>query len=168
MNGRPEHAVSEPERHTIWQRGGVWVLVQFPLIGLAVIGALIGPTMPGPVRRLGRSLGPPIGLLGLVLFVTGGANLGRNLTPFPMPKRGATLVKIGVYAVVRHPIYGGGVLITLGWALVRGRWAGLLLALIVGAFFDAKATREERWLTKWFPEYPAYRRQTRKLVPFVY
>jgi len=168
MNARPEHTASPTERPNIWQRGGVWVLVQFPLVALAVIGALIGPTLPGPVRGLARNLGPPIGLLGLLLFVGGGANLGRNLTPFPMPKHDASLVRTGVYALVRHPIYGGGVLMTLGWALVRGRWTGLLLALIVGAFFDAKATREERWLAKRFPEYPAYRRQVSKLVPLVY
>ena len=168
MNARPEHEAPEPARATIWQRGGIWVLVQVPLVALAVIGALFGPTLPGPARRLARNLGPPIGLLGLLLFVGGGANLGRNLTPFPMPKHDATLVRTGVYASVRHPIYGGGVLLTIGWALVRGRWAGVLLAAIVAAFFDAKATREERWLTKRFPEYPAYRRQARKLVPFVY
>lgn len=35
-------------------------------------------------------------------------------------------------------------------------------------FFDTKAGVEERWLTKRFPEYAAYRRRVRKLIPFVY
>jgi protein-S-isoprenylcysteine O-methyltransferase Ste14 len=85
-----------------------------------------------------------------------------------MPKSDATLIRDGPYAYVRHPIYSGIALGVLGWALVNGRWAGLLTALTVGLFFDVKASREEHWLTARFPEYVEYRRQVRKLLPFVY
>jgi protein-S-isoprenylcysteine O-methyltransferase Ste14 len=151
-----------------WVRGGGWVAAQFPLIGLALVAARIGPALPGPVRRLARWVGIPLFGLGGLLFLLGAGQLGRNLTPFPMPKSDSTLIRDGVYGYVRHPIYGGGVLGVLGWALLNGRWAGLLAAMLVGIFFDIKATHEERWLTTRFPEYGAYRHQVHKLVPFIY
>jgi protein-S-isoprenylcysteine O-methyltransferase Ste14 len=151
-----------------WARGGGWVAVQFPLVGLALLLARVGPPLPGQFRGVAWVVGGPTLGLGGLLFGLGILQLGRNLTPFPMPKPDAMLVRDGLYGYVRHPIYSGGVLGVLGWALLNGRWAGLLAALMVGVFFDAKASREERWLTARFPEYAAYQRQVPKLVPFLY
>lgn len=63
----------------------------------------------------GEYAGVLIGGAGLLLGLAGLGSLGRkNLSPFPHPKRGATLVEDGVYAMVRHPIYGGVSLGALG------------------------------------------------------
>ena len=35
-------------------------------------------------------------------------------------------------------------------------------------FFDIKSRREEVWLAEHFPEYAAYQRRVRKLIPFIY
>jgi protein-S-isoprenylcysteine O-methyltransferase Ste14 len=35
-------------------------------------------------------------------------------------------------------------------------------------FLDLKSRREERWLCAKFPDYPAYQRRVRRLIPFVY
>ena len=152
----------------LWARGGGWVVAQLLLAGLALVAAWIGPRLPTPVRRVSRLVGAPVLGLGALTLLLGTAGLGRNLTPFPMPKSDATLVQDGAYGYVRHPIYSGIVLGVIGWALLGGRWAGLLAALAVGVFFDAKASREEGWLIARFPEYPAYRRRVRKLIPYVY
>lgn len=152
----------------VWVRGGGWVAIQLPVVGLALLAARVGPSLPVVIRGLTRAIGAPTLGLGGLLFMLGVAQLGRNLTPFPMPKPDTILIRDGPYGYVRHPIYSGIALGVLGWALVNGRWAGLLAALGVGVFFDAKASREERWLTARFPEYVAYRHQVRKLVPFFY
>jgi protein-S-isoprenylcysteine O-methyltransferase Ste14 len=44
----------------------------------------------------------------------------------------------------------------------------VVVVALVGAYFVYSATVEERYLTSVFPDaYPAYRRSTRMLVPFV-
>jgi protein-S-isoprenylcysteine O-methyltransferase Ste14 len=42
------------------------------------------------------------------MVVVGSRHLGPSLTPFPAPLPGASLRQDGLYRVVRHPIYGGG------------------------------------------------------------
>jgi protein-S-isoprenylcysteine O-methyltransferase Ste14 len=43
---------------------------------------------------------------------------------------------------------------------------GLAGALLV--FFDLKSRREELWLVDQFDGYAAYRRRTRRLLPWIY
>ncbi|MGE3270224.1 MAG: isoprenylcysteine carboxylmethyltransferase family protein [Chloroflexota bacterium] len=160
--------MSPDERETIWTRGGAWVIAQFPLGGLAFLAAWIGPKLPEWTQGAARIIGAVLLAGGGLLFVAGVARLGRNLTPFPKPRADGELVQTGVYAVVRHPLYGGGVIAMLGWALLNGRWAGLVAAILLGIFFDAKATREEHWLAARYPAYPAYRKRVRKLIPLIW
>jgi protein-S-isoprenylcysteine O-methyltransferase Ste14 len=50
------------------------------------------------------------------------------------------------------------VFFALGWAFRIHSWLTIGYAIILFAFFDIKARREERWLMEKFPGYPAYRR----------
>jgi protein-S-isoprenylcysteine O-methyltransferase Ste14 len=65
-------------------------------------------------------------------------------------------------------MYGGGILMAVGWGLWVHGWLTLAYAVLLIVFVDIKARREERWLRERFPEYAAYARRVRKLVPFVY
>jgi protein-S-isoprenylcysteine O-methyltransferase Ste14 len=94
--------------------------------------------------------------------------LGRGLTPLPYPKDGAGLVQTGPFALIRHPIYGGGLMLALGFALMIQSWLTLGYAAVLFAFLDGKSRREERWLAEKYPEYASYQRRVRKLIPFVY
>lgn len=154
-------------RNTSPSRGGLWVLVQFPLLGVAFF------LPPYSARALDRgpfllSVGAGLLLLGLGLVLAAALHLGHSLTPFPVPKSDATLQVGGLYRVMRHPIYTGAVVAVLGWALWWGSWPGVLWAFVVFAFFDRKAAYEERWLVARFPEYQQYQKQTAKFFPFVY
>jgi protein-S-isoprenylcysteine O-methyltransferase Ste14 len=162
--GEQQHA----SRDDLWARGGVWVLTQFPLTALALFAARVGPTMPGAVLVPGRWIGLGLFLAGGLLFLAGVLRLGPRLTPFPKPGADAQLVQSGAYGLARHPIYGGGVIAILGWALLNGGWLGLLAAAGMAVFFNAKAGVEERWMSERFPEYASYRRRVRKLIPFIY
>jgi protein-S-isoprenylcysteine O-methyltransferase Ste14 len=95
-------------------------------------------------------------------------SLGHNLTPLPRPKDDATLVVTGAYRLVRHPIYSGLTAMAFGWGMWVHGWLTLGYALLLFAFFDLKSRREERWLMEKFPDYAAYQRRVRKLIPFVY
>lgn len=77
------------------------------------------------------------------------------------------LVTSGPYHLVRHPIYSGILVAGVGSAVALS-WSWLLLAALAGAYFVYSATVEERYLIKRFPDaYPAYKRSTKMLVPFV-
>jgi protein-S-isoprenylcysteine O-methyltransferase Ste14 len=159
----------QPERRdSLWARGGAWVFAQFPLTLLALFAARIGPTIPGAMLGPGRWIGLGLFLTGGLLFLAGVLRLGRSLTPFPKPGEDAQLVQSGAYGLARHPIYGGGIIAMVGWALLNGGWLGILAAVVMAIFFNAKAGVEERWMVERFPEYRAYRRRVWKLIPCVY
>ena len=61
----------------------------------------------------------------------------------------------------------GLALFVLGLALAV--WARLIAVAVLGGFFIYSATREESYLTEQFPgTYPAYKRSTKMLIPFVF
>lgn len=119
---------------------------------------------PPPVRWAG----PVLMLAGLVLALVAGLRLGRNLTPFPRPRPGGELVTAGVYAFARHPIYGGALLLAIGWSVVHLSVATLLATTLLWLLFEAKSRYEERALSDAYPGYRAYASTTRRFVPFVY
>ena len=65
-------------------------------------------------------------------------------------------------------MYGGGILMALGRAFLAHGWLTISHALILLAFFDVKARREEQWLKEKFPGYVAYQKRVCKLIPFIY
>ena len=85
-----------------------------------------------------------------------------------MDQNRARLRQSGIYAWVRHPIYGGLVLASLGWSLSWLSLPGLLFSVVVLLFFDRKGAFEERLLRARFPEYAGYARRVRKLLPWIY
>lgn len=147
---------------TFFQRGGGWVLAQFAL--MLAVGAL-AVMFPGRGGAVGLVVGGGLLLLGAGFGLAGAAVLGRNRTPFPCPREGSQLVRWGIYARVRHPLYTSVILLGLGWACVWHSAVGLGAALLLIPFFRAKARREERWLGARFPEYEAYRREVPAFLP---
>src|SRR5918996_118536 len=87
-------------------------------------------------------------------------SLGRQLTPMPRPHARSVLKQTGIYARVRHPIYGGVILTAFAWSFVMSPWA-LIPSATVPILFNLKAKLEEEWLAERFPEYPNYARRVR-------
>ena len=94
--------------------------------------------------------------------------LGAALTPLPYPKDGAALVQTGPFSLVRHPIYSGGLIASIGIALMVSGWLTLVYVAALFVLLDVKSRQEERWLSQKFPDYAAYQRRVRKLLPFIY
>jgi len=117
---------------------------------------------------------PVLGAIGAVVFASGIAlaiwarvQLGRNWGMPMTEKAEPELITSGPYRFVRHPIYSGLLLALLGTALVTNL-IGLIIVVILGAYFYYSASVEEGNLTAIFPTaYPAYRVTTKMLVPFV-
>jgi protein-S-isoprenylcysteine O-methyltransferase Ste14 len=157
-----------------WWKGthGEWYVVsQFVLFALVVFGPKTLPGLPqwaAPWSIAGIVLGIILGMVGMLLILAGLLNLGRNLTAVPHPKENAFLVQTRAYAIVRHPIYSGILLSAFGWGFLNNSLLTLLYALILFLFFDIKSRREEQWLCDKFPNYDAYQKRVRKLIPLVY
>jgi protein-S-isoprenylcysteine O-methyltransferase Ste14 len=157
-----------------WWRGerGEWlVVVQVLLIALVFFGprTVAGrPAWPFPAPEACTVVGCILIIGGSSLLLSGLFRLGRGLTPLPYPKDGAELIETGPYAMVRHPMYGGGIVLAFGWALAVQGWLTLGYAVALFVFADVKSRWEEKWLAGKFPTYAAYRKRVRKLIPFVY
>ncbi|MBM4118604.1 isoprenylcysteine carboxylmethyltransferase family protein, partial [bacterium] len=49
-----------------------------------------------------------------------------------------------------------------------GGWLTLGYVLALFLLLDHKSRREERWLVAKHPEYAAYKKRVRRLIPFIY
>lgn len=147
-------------------RGEGYVAAQVLLLAGIVALPLLRPRRGTP-REL-RVVGTALVLAGGALTGWSGLRLGPNLTPLPEPRAQGQLVQTGPYALARHPMYGGLLLASLGWALYSGHRGALGLSGGLALLFGLKARDEEGRLMRHFPEYPAYRRRVRRFLPGVY
>jgi protein-S-isoprenylcysteine O-methyltransferase Ste14 len=150
-------------------RGEGWVLLQFLFLALvAWAGTSAGDAWDGPAAWLAAVTGVALLVAAVALIARGFRGLGRNLTAAPRPRDGAQLVDTGIYARVRHPIYGGLVLGALGWSLAQASLLALPFVAALAIVLDLKSRREEAWLQERFPGYGAYRARTRRMIPWLY
>ncbi len=146
----------------------MWVLAQLPLMLLAfIIPVRYGTGHFVPDHML-PFVGATVVALGVVLIVWGFISLGDALTPFPRPLDEAALHRQGAYRLMRHPIYTGVTLASLGWTLWWLCAIGVLPVLALAIFFDRKARHEEIWLRQKYPDYSEYTRRVKKFIPGVY
>ncbi len=143
-------------------------LVLFVAIGGAGLAAWLGQSAGTSWGVLAAGAGVLAIVAGGVLAVRGVRDLRTSLSPFPRPIAGAPLVESGAYRLIRHPIYSGLVLSAIGWGLVTGSIPALVLAGLLFLLFAGKSRREEAWLIEAHPGYAAYRRRTKRLIPWIY
>ena len=85
-----------------------------------------------------------------------------------MQRTDTELITRGPYALVRHPIYSGILLMMVGTAigLIAAWW---LVVAAAAVYFVYSARAEERYMCERFPDaYPAYGARTKMLVPFLF
>ena len=148
-------------------RGEGWVAIQGLLLVITALAGLLGPAWSGPIRVATSVAGAALIAAGGVLATRGLYDLRAALTALPYPRADADLVQTGVYALVRHPIYGGIVVAAVGWGLLAASPAALLASVALFGFFQLKSRREEIWLGDRFAGYAAYRARTRRLIPWI-
>lgn len=151
--------------------GEGWVVGQFALIGLLIIVGLSGKPTLWPASFIGW-----VGFLaGVAALAVGGwlaframVDLGASMTPVPRPRPDGHLIDSGIYTRLRHPIYAGLMLAGFGWSALTQSVGAFVVALLLAAFLDAKARREETWLLERYDAYEAYRRRSKRFVPGIY
>jgi protein-S-isoprenylcysteine O-methyltransferase Ste14 len=79
------------------------------------------------------------------------------------------VVSTGPYAVVRHPMYIGALIMLLGVPLALGSWWGLLTVIPMKLVIVFRLLDEEKFLTKNLSGYSEYKNKVKyRLVPFVW
>jgi protein-S-isoprenylcysteine O-methyltransferase Ste14 len=153
---------------TLGPRGEGWVLIQTTLVAGVVVAGLGGARWPENLQRPGLVIAIASGTAGLGLAASAVATLGRSLSPFPKPPATSELKESGVYALVRHPIYGGLLLLSVAWSLGLSPWALIPTGALAVALV-CKSRLEERWLIERHPAYAGYRaRVRRRFVPYLW
>ncbi len=121
---------------------------------------------PTPMRS---AVGDVLCVLGLLLALWARVTLGRNWSASVTFKKGHELIRTGPYALVRHPIYTGFLLMITGTMIFIGRIEGIIVVAVAIAGLWIKLRAEERLMTTHFPtEYQVYKAQTKALIPFVF
>jgi len=79
------------------------------------------------------------------------------------------VIDTGPYALVRHPMYAGALVLFVGMPLALASWWGLVIAAGIVPVLGWRLTREEAFLCNHLPGYADYRRRVRfRLAPMVW
>jgi protein-S-isoprenylcysteine O-methyltransferase Ste14 len=80
-----------------------------------------------------------------------------------------TVISTGPYAIVRHPMYTGSLIMIFGIPLALGSWWGLLISVAMTLVFVWRLLDEEKFLERSLPGYTEYCQKVRyHLIPFVW
>ncbi len=143
-------------------------MLQFALMAAILVVGLLAPGWPEGARWWLKAAAVLLIVAGALVLVRAGRALGAGMTPFPRPADDGELVEGGPYAVVRHPVYSGGLLIGIGLSLALSPLA-LVPTAALALVWGLKARVEEGFLRERYPGYDAYCERTRhRLIPYVY
>jgi len=147
------------------------ILISFgilSLLGLMVFSALD--------HRFEWSIMPPyVSLVGAGMVALG---LLINLLVFKENSYGASniqtmegqkVISTGPYALIRHPMYGGVLVMVIGTPLALGSWWGLAILAVALPGLIWRILDEEKLLERELPGYKEYEQKVRyRLVPYLW
>ena len=115
----------------------------------------------------------PLFLIGLALIlfsaylnIVARRELVQFWSPLSSSFEGQRLIKSGIYARVRHPVYLSLLIYCSGVTLVAGNWCGWILFIIFLGGLRGRIKKEEEELYRTFgEEYRAYVKETPPLLP---
>ena len=118
----------------------IQVLASFAFLGILVLPSLDHRYSWSAVPRPMVALGDGLTLLGFfMVFRVFKENTFTAATIAVVP--GQAVISTGPYAIVRHPMYSGALIMLLGTPLALGSWWGLLMWIPHGAHHCVASTR---------------------------
>lgn len=145
-----------------------------------ILGALIGTIIIAMVLRelqsfaglalAGQLLGVVLLAAGVLLRFWGILHLKSQFTRYVTVREGDEIVSTGPYRKLRHPLYTGLLLITLGMAFF---FASPIAAVIGGsvmiwALLQRIEYEEQLLIEKFGPDYQEWMKKRARLIPFIY
>ncbi len=107
--------------------------------------------------------------LGLVFVLSAPLSLRKNYSSTLVIREDHKLVTSGIYRLVRHPIYFGALLVSIGMPVVGQSWIALPpMFLLIPCVVYRMGIEEGLLLEEVGDEYRAYMARTKRLVPFLY
>ena len=104
-----------------------------------------------------------------LLRMVGKPDEGRDDTSLIGMEKTTTLVTVGAYRYIRHPLYSSLLFLAWGVFLKSPSWLGGGLAIAATAFLTAAAKVEEDENTHYFgAAYREYMKQTKMFIPFLF
>jgi protein-S-isoprenylcysteine O-methyltransferase Ste14 len=156
------------------ERGGFFgyrVVAAILFVALFLLGRLLHVSADSRLWRTPLALGVVSDCLvagGVIFSVWARVTLGRNWSAEVTFKQDHELIESGPYALVRHPIYTGLLLMAVGTATNYGQAIGFALVVSVGGAFWWKARQEERIMSRHFPDaYADYTSRVPAIIPFL-
>jgi protein-S-isoprenylcysteine O-methyltransferase Ste14 len=161
MRGGPT-AEKEPAQRIIM------VLASLGFIGLLVVPALdhrfAWSHMSACMALAGDVL---LGLGWLAIFFVFKENSFSSATIELAPDQ--RVVSTGPFAIVRHPMYAGALVMLLGIPIALGSWWGVLVIVAMLPALIWRLIDEERFLARNLPGYVEYQGKTRyRLIPLIW
>lgn len=121
-----------------------------------------------PVPAYLSILGDAFGLLGIFIYFLV-IRENRYAASTVKVTEHQSIVSTGPYAIVRHPMYTGAILVCVGMPLALGSWWGLLFTPLFIAWFAWRLLNEEAFLRTNLPGYKDYTRKVRyRLAPHIW
>ena len=104
-----------------------------------------------------------------IIFLTVRANTFAAPVVKIQKERGHRVVSDGPYAVVRHPMYAGALILMVATPLLLGSWWGLATVPLLIVLLAVRAVMEERTLARELDGYAEYTMRVRyRLIPMVW
>ncbi len=161
---------------TVFQKRGEGLPLSIAIAGfylaycLAVLVYLVNPSwMAWSVVALPvfvRWSGALIMVIGAVFHIWGMVHLGTNLTISISTRDEHTLITTGPYRWVRHPLYAGGMVESVGVCLLLANVSVTLAAVCFWGLIAYRTGMEEERLIETFGEpYRRYRERVGRFVP---
>lgn len=167
------------ERYRMPGSGGQKGWDRFAVVGIVLVFLAWMALMPLDARRFGWSPHFPIAVKAagaalllpawLLFFRTFKDNSFASGLVRIQSERKHRVATTGAYAVVRHPMYLGALLMFVGAPMLLGSAFGLALAALMALVLGVRIVGEEKMLVNELEGYAEYREKVRyRLVPLVW
>jgi len=155
---------------TATDRGTSALIVTAYALAVVAITSHWLPSVALPAAEVAAWVGVGVGVLGFVIRVWSMRALGKFYTRTLVTTTDQQVVSTGPYRLVRHPGYLGSILVWMGAAGTSGNTVSLVaVTLLLAVAYTYRIRTEERMLLDTLGEpYAEYRRQSWRLLPFVF
>jgi protein-S-isoprenylcysteine O-methyltransferase Ste14 len=146
----------------------IMVITSLGFMGLLVVPALdhrfAWSQMPPTIALAGDLL---VGIGWLAVFLVFRENSFSSTTIELAPDQ--KVISTGPYALVRHPMYAGALVMLLGIPIALGSWWGILVVAVILPALIWRLYEEEKFLARNLAGYVTYQNKVRyRLIPTVW